>query len=134
MASLSPAAWLLFALAIIAVVGFGVLLRANAKVTASLAFTAEYREQLNALVTQEDAGIYEWLTLTANRMQSQMGNQGVLTFRPPFANYVVHNYPVVLMLSLSFARACQIVCSRATYSTSTTRCLTMRSFDIRAHW
>jgi hypothetical protein len=38
---------------------------------------------------------YEWLTLSASRMQRQLGSEGFITFRPPFANYVVNNYVVV---------------------------------------
>ncbi len=29
-------------------------------------------------------------------MQQQLGSQGLMAFRPPFANHVIHNYPVVL--------------------------------------
>jgi hypothetical protein len=29
-------------------------------------------------------------------MQAQMGTQGLMTFKAPFANHVIHNYPVVL--------------------------------------
>jgi hypothetical protein len=44
-----------------------------------------------------DSSGYQWLTLRAVRMQEELGSYGVMgKFRPPFANYLVSNWPIVL--------------------------------------
>lgn len=92
----TPSTWFLIALAAFCVVGLASLLRSANQFSLELKFTAEYREKLHAFVEKDDSSAYSWLTLNANRMQKQMGSQGLMTFRPPFANHMIHNYPVVL--------------------------------------
>lgn len=92
----TPGTWFLIALAALFAIGFASLLRSAAKIALELEFTNEYREKLHAFVEQEGSSAYSWLTLNANRMQEQMGSQGLMTFKPPFANHMIHNYPVVL--------------------------------------
>lgn len=92
----TPSIWFLLALAALCVVGLVSLLRSTNKVALELDFTVEYREKLHAFVEKNDFSTYSWLTLNANRMQEQMGSQGLMTYRPPFANHMIHNYPVVL--------------------------------------
>lgn len=93
---LAPGTWFLLALALLFAIGFVALLRSASKLAADLAFAAEYREQFHTFVDQDNSYAYAWLTLNANRMQAQMGSQGLMTFKPPFANHMVRNYPVVL--------------------------------------
>jgi hypothetical protein len=92
----APGIWFLLALASLFVIGFVALLRSASKVESNLEFTAEYREKFHAFVDQDDSSAYAWLTLNANRMQAQMGSEGLMTFKPPFANHMIQNYPVVL--------------------------------------
>ena len=91
-----PAAFVALALLAVAAVGCGALLRARSRLTDQLVFAAEYREHLHALLERRERGPYEWLTLNANRMQVQMGSDGVIRMRPPHANYFVNNYAIVL--------------------------------------
>lgn len=92
----APSTWLLLALAALVIIGFIALLRSVSKVASDLEFTYKYREKFHVFVDDDDSQAYAWLTLNANRMQAQMGSQGLMTFKPPFANHVIHNYPVVL--------------------------------------
>lgn len=40
---------------------------------------------------------YQWLTLGSTRVQNEMGAHGIMRqFRPPFANYIFPNWPIVL--------------------------------------
>ncbi|ODS96749.1 MAG: hypothetical protein ABS56_12700 [Lautropia sp. SCN 69-89] len=96
MPTLPPGVWFFLALAAFCAIGIVVLIRSARALAAELAFAAEYRDRVHTFVKQADAGAYEWLTLNANRMQLQMGSQGLMTFKPPFANHMIHNYPVVL--------------------------------------
>lgn len=44
-----------------------------------------------------DASAYHWLTGRATKMQMEMGSHGILGhMRPPFANYMIPNWPIVL--------------------------------------
>lgn len=96
MQMLAPNTWLFSALTAFFAVGLIALLRSVSKIASDLTFTVEYREKFHVFIDQDDPCAYEWLTLNANRMQGQMGSQGLLTFTPPFANHMIRNYPVVL--------------------------------------
>jgi len=78
-----------------ALVGLGIILRARIQLSEQLAFAEEYRSELDALLERAEQATYEWLTLNANRMQAQMGPEGVVNMRPPHANYIINNYAIV---------------------------------------
>ena len=96
MPTFAPSTWFLLSLLALCVIGLVAQLRATSSIASMLAFAADYRNRLHVLVDQGDSNAYEWLTLNANRMQMDMGSQGLTTFRPPFANHLIHNYPIVL--------------------------------------
>lgn len=62
-----------------------------------LAFAAEFLERYLRLVADPARGDvdYVWLMQRAVRMQSDLGDWGVISYKPPFGAYI-HNYPVVL--------------------------------------
>lgn len=93
---LAPGTWFLLALAALFAIGLVTLLRSISEIASNLEFTREYRDKFHVFVDQDNSQAYAWLTLNANRMQAQMGLQGLMTFKPPFANHMIHNYPVVL--------------------------------------
>lgn len=88
--------WFLLALAALFAIGLVALRRSVSKIAADLDFICEYREKFHVFAAQDDSQAYAWLTLNANRMQAQMGTQGLMTFKPPFANHMIRNYPIVL--------------------------------------
>lgn len=92
----APGTWFLLGLALLLLIGFFEILRAAFKIASRLEFTAQYREKFHEFVDQADHNAYAWLTLNSNRMQAQMGAHGLVTFKPPFANHMIHNYAVVL--------------------------------------
>ncbi len=93
---LAHSTWFLLALAALFAIGLVTLLRSVSKIASDLEFIYEYREKFDVFAAQGDSQAYAWLTLNANRMQAQMGTQGLMTFKPPFANHMIHNYPVVI--------------------------------------
>lgn len=95
MTTLSPTVAVPLALLALALVGLTVILRARRQLSEKLAFAQEYRSQLDALLEHTEQRTYEWLTLNANRMQAQMGPDGVVRMKPPHANYMVNNYAIV---------------------------------------
>lgn len=92
----APGTWFLLALAALFAIGLVSLLRSVSDVASNLEFAREYRDKFHEFVDQDNSQAYAWLTLNANRMQAQMGSQGLMTFKPPFANHMIRNYPVVL--------------------------------------
>ena len=93
---LTHSTWFLLALAALFATGLVTLFRSVSKIASDLEFIYEYREKFHVFAAQGDSQAYAWLTLNANRMQAQMGTQGLMTFKPPFANHMIHNYPVVI--------------------------------------
>lgn len=96
MSSLSPVAVVSLSLAVVAGIGLASLLRTRLRVWEQLEFVAEYRHQLSTLIEDARRDTYEWLTLNATRMQSQLGSEGIVSIRPPHADYIVNHYAVVL--------------------------------------
>ena len=92
----APGTWFLLALAALFAIGLVALLRSVSEIASNLEFTREYRDKFHVFVDQDNSQTYAWLTLNANRMQAQMGSLGLMTFKPPFASHMIHNYPVVL--------------------------------------
>lgn len=92
----SSVGWLAVGVVAVGAIGAVRLLDARSRLARSLNYVVEFRQRLEHLMGSQDRNVYEWLTMNANRMQVHLGGGGIMTFRPPFANYVVHNYPVVL--------------------------------------
>lgn len=92
----SHVGWLAAGVVAVGAIGAVRLLAARSRLAGNLNYVVEFRQKLGHLMGSQDRNVYEWLTMNANRMQVQLGDGGIMTFRPPFANYVVHNYPVVL--------------------------------------
>src|SRR4051812_7601059 len=92
---------LLVALALLLVGGFGnVLLRRRRGTLIERRDRAvEFHNRLGAFVEGHgrDAGSYDWLIQRSVGIQHQMGPHGYMAhFSPPFANYLVPNWAIVL--------------------------------------
>ena len=62
-------------------------------------FAIEYLDALKSYLESngQDIQSYSWLINRSNKMQNQMGSQGLLGFyRPPYQNYGIPNYPIIL--------------------------------------
>ncbi len=92
---MSGTSWVFSALGAILAVGLLDLAIARAGHASALLFVFEFRQKLASLLESGNRETYEWLTLNATRMQAQLGSEGIVSFRPPFANYIVPNYVVV---------------------------------------
>jgi hypothetical protein len=88
--------WFLLTLTALFAIGMVTLIRSVSKIASDLEFIYEYREKFHVFAAQGNSQAYAWLTLNANRMQAQMGTQGLVTFKPPFANQMIQNYPLVI--------------------------------------
>ena len=43
-----------------------------------------------------DSELYEWLTYNSVEMQIQLGNNGIIAYRPAFANYMINGYQIIV--------------------------------------
>jgi hypothetical protein len=71
-------------------------------------FASEFMERLRSYLESsgKDTEAYGWLIHRSNKMQIQLGPEGVLAaYKPPFANFQYQNYPVVLNLLPELRRA-----------------------------
>jgi len=44
----------------------------------------------------KDHSLYNWMLGKSETVQTMLAGGGLIDFRPPFANYIHHNYPVIL--------------------------------------
>ncbi|MCG6368728.1 hypothetical protein [Vibrio fluvialis] len=69
------------------------------KLNSKISFVREFKEQF---ITYWNSGgnnheVYGWLIHRSNKMQNQMGSQGIISsFKPPYANYYLNNYAIIL--------------------------------------
>jgi hypothetical protein len=96
MSHVAQIGWVTTTFALFAVIGLVRLGGVRWRLTSQLLFVFDYRQRLSQLMQTRDRDTYELLTLDATKMQAQLGAEGVLSFRPPFANYIVPHYPVVV--------------------------------------
>lgn len=62
-------------------------------------FLVEFKSKFHDYANSygQDNSAYSWLIQRSNKMQNQMGSQGILdSFKPPYANYMYNNYPIIL--------------------------------------
>ena len=43
-----------------------------------------------------DNELYVWLTMNVNKIQSNVGSFGVMTYKPAFQNYMINNYQIII--------------------------------------
>ncbi|HIF9499444.1 TPA: hypothetical protein ACX6S1_003513 [Photobacterium damselae] len=69
--------------------------KVDSKVTFVNEFQATFREYWDSGGNDNEA--YGWLIHRSNKMQNQMGAQGIIaSFKPPYVNYFVSNYAIIL--------------------------------------
>lgn len=61
-------------------------------------FAMEFLNQMREYVDSRGKNYeaYTWLIHRSNRMQLQMGSAGICAYRPPFQNYQIRNYPIII--------------------------------------
>lgn len=89
---------------LVLIIGFVTILkRLNSKVT-EINFTSEYRntfvEFAHQYLKPEDKKFngekYLWLTKNANKIQSNIGQTGMMEYIAPFRTYIIKNYQIIL--------------------------------------
>lgn len=87
-------------LIVIAVAGFICLLREFSRLKDDRDLAEDFLGRLKEYVDSggQDGDAYTWLIHRSPRMQARIGPLGIVSYRPPFENYIIHNYPVILNL------------------------------------
>lgn len=85
------------ALAALAGIGRVRISRRIARLNERRSFTVEFLNKFQEYGHSrgEDHDALQWLLLHSSRMQTNLGGYGRMDMRPPFANYVVKNWPIV---------------------------------------
>lgn len=82
-----------------ALLGLLLLLRRLNHVSEKRDFAISFLKKLQEYVESmgRNMEIYAWLISHSNKMQNQMGHQGIYGhYRPPFQSYLVTNYPIII--------------------------------------
>ncbi len=95
---LSPTLLVLIALPVIVALGFVRLRQQYKDLMKDRNFAVEYLDHYRGFVSQKkfNTDLYEWLTLRVSKIQRLMGGFGRMSYRPPFARYVINNYEVIM--------------------------------------
>lgn len=91
---------IIIVLAAIFGIGFWRIARRVRQIDEERTFAAEFHQHLVKYVnsTGQAQDSYFWLTKQSTKMQSQLGSLGYITYRPPFANYVINNFQIIVNL------------------------------------
>jgi hypothetical protein len=87
------------AMVALAAIGFARLVRIALRIGERSQFAVEFLEQFQKYAASrgQDTEAYGWLVHRSTKMQQHMGDSGIYAYyKPPFANYQVTNYAVVL--------------------------------------
>ena len=85
-------------------IGFFITLKERVDLKKKLGFAEDFLKQLTEYATSglHDEGAYEWMIRNSEKMQDDLGAIGVYArYKPPGANYMLHNVPVILNLTSS---------------------------------
>lgn len=82
----------------LALYGAVLVYRDSQNIAAKRKFAVEFMSQLAKYFGSHggDMESYSWLINRSSKMQNQLGSQGIMGFKPPFQNYIIPNYPVIL--------------------------------------
>lgn len=82
----------------LAAVGFITLWHRSGVVADRHELAMEFLERLKRYYESagSDLESYSWLLQRSNRMQLQMGSNGVFDYRPPFESYIIRNYQLIV--------------------------------------
>lgn len=81
------------------VIGFVSYLFKFKNINKKISFALEYRNSFCKYLDSKgnDNSLYGWLIYRSNKMQNQMGPQGLISkFKPPYTSYIYSNYPIIL--------------------------------------
>jgi len=101
---------IVISLSLCLVIGYRTIYQRTNKIKAKFSFVFEFREKFHHLVEtyfsnyeqqfrqhgEVDAESYIWLTKNANKIQSSLGQIGVMDYIGPFQKFVIKNYPIVI--------------------------------------
>ena len=84
---------------VLCLIGFYQIIKRIKSFNEKYTFAIEYLDALKSYLESngQDIQSYSWLINRSNKMQNQMGSQGILGFyHPPYQNFAIPNYPLIL--------------------------------------
>ncbi len=84
---------------VLLITGFIRLFREVIHLAEKTTFANEFRDKFIVYMKSQgkDYQTYAWLIQKSPKIQSEMGGFGYLaSFRPPYANYMINNYPIIV--------------------------------------
>lgn len=94
---------------LVLLIGFIDVFKRHFRVTEQIDFAGEYRNKFIELTNKFfqnydrfshsgnlDNELYVWLTMNVNKIQSNIGSFGVMSYKPAFQNYMINNYQIII--------------------------------------
>jgi hypothetical protein len=94
---------------IVFIIGFIDVFKRHSQIVSKIDFASEYRNKFVQLANNYfqdydrycrsgtvDNELYVWLTLNVSKMQSNVGNFGVMSYKPAYQNYMINNYQIII--------------------------------------
>lgn len=91
------------------IIGFVKVYNRHSRVIKNINFASEYRKKFvtfskkyfkiyerRSRSSNFDYELYEWLTMNVIKIQNNIGFLGVITYQPPFTNYMIDNYKIIV--------------------------------------
>ena len=89
--------WLLLSVVVMVLIEFIIQMFRIKKISEEEEFVMLFHNKLFEYVDSNgNDEIFVWLTRNASKMQRLMGSFGHVSYRPPFANYMINNYQIII--------------------------------------
>lgn len=101
--------FVIFAILFVMLFGFIQVVRRNSRLLSKIKFTNDYRNKFIQFSNQYfetydrfnrsgdvHGELYVWLTMNVNKIQNMVGTFGVMSYKPAFQNYMIHNYNIII--------------------------------------
>ena len=102
-------AFIILGILAVFIIGFVKVYNFHSIVIKNIDFASEYRSKFadfskKYFKTYErwnysgdvDYKLYEWLTMNVFKIQNNIGPFGIITYKPPFTNYMIDNYQIII--------------------------------------
>ncbi|WP_103919307.1 hypothetical protein, partial [Candidatus Venteria ishoeyi] len=91
------------------VVGFFIVFKRHSRIIKKIDFAGEYRNKFiefankyfnnsdqSGSSSKFDNELYVWLTMNVSKIQSYVGDFGIMAYKPAYQNYMINNYQIII--------------------------------------
>jgi hypothetical protein len=90
--------YIIIALVLISLIGLIIIRKELKAIIEKYNFVAEFTNKYQNFISKKSENTsenYDWLLHRVDRVQTYLGSAGLVSYKPPFSNYIIHNYSYV---------------------------------------